>query len=426
MEQEHLDLFRSEEDGTGGSEADVEPTIWSVSELNSRVRSVLAASFESVWVSGEVANWTRARSGHCYFSLKDESAQVRCVLWRRDAERLLLDPEEGMQVRVLGEVALYEARGEFQLVARTLESEGGEGLWKLAFEKLRRALEVEGLLDPSRRKPIPRFPATVGLVTSPTGAAVRDVIRVIGRRAPWTRVVVRGARVQGAGSSEEVAAALDALAGTGLCDVIIVGRGGGSIEDLWAFNEEPVARAIARCPVPVISAVGHETDTTISDLVADLRAATPSAAAEAAVPDRESVEGLLRKVAPRLARGLRSVVERRQARVREFGVRMHRAMERRLEPPRRALDRGWGRLGWGMRKLLGNRRERLGRLSAGLEAMSPLETLARGYAVPSAPDGRLLRNLKDFTPGDRFVLRVSDGEIHSVVERAEVLEEDHE
>ncbi len=404
-------------------EAGSEPRIWSVGELNARVRNVLTDSFPPLWVSGEIANWTRARSGHCYFSLKDEAAQVRCVLWRRDAERLPVDPEEGMQVRAFGEVGLYEARGEFQLSVRTLEAEGGEGLWKLAFEKLRRTLEGEGLLDPGRKREIPAFPQTVGVVTSPTGAAVRDILRVIGRRAPWTRVVIRGARVQGEGSAAEVASALDALGASGLCDVIIVGRGGGSIEDLWAFNEEPVARALARCPVPVISAVGHETDTTISDLVADLRAPTPSAAAEAAVPDREAVESLLRKVEPRLARGLRGVVERRAGRVRELNLRLLRGMERRLEPPRRALDRANGRVAWAMRKIIGGRRERLGRLAAGLEAMSPLETLARGYAVPLAEDGQTLRSVRNFVPGKRFTLRVSDGTVASRVEETERLEE---
>jgi exodeoxyribonuclease VII large subunit len=398
------------------------PRIWSVSELNARARAVLQGAFDPVWVSGEIANWTRARSGHCYFTLKDESAQVRCVLWKRDAARLPADPEEGMQVRAFGEVGLYEARGEFQLSVRTLEAEGGEGLWKIAFEKLRRALELEGLLDPARKRPIPPFPRVVGVVTSPTGAAIRDILRVIARRAPWTRVVVRGARVQGEGSSAEVARALDALGRSGLCDVIIVGRGGGSIEDLWAFNEEPVARAIAQCPVPVISAVGHETDTTISDLVADLRAPTPSAAAEAAVPDRESVEALLRKVEPRLSRGLRSVVERRKARVREVNLRLLRSLERRLEPSRRALDRGWDRLAWAARKAIGVRRERLGRLAAGLEAMSPLETLARGYAVPVSPEGRTLRRVQDFSPGEQFSLRVLDGLVVSRVDSIEPLE----
>jgi exodeoxyribonuclease VII large subunit len=204
-----------------------------------------------------------------------------------------------------------------------------------------------------------------------------------------------------------------------MCDVIIVGRGGGSIEDLWAFNEEPVARAIARSPVPVISAVGHETDTTISDLVADLRAPTPSAAAEAAVPDRESVEALLRKVEPRLSRGLRSVVERRKARVREVNLRLLRSVERRLEPRRRALDRGWDQLAWGVRKVIASRRERLGRLSAGLEAMSPLETLARGYAVPVSAEGRTLRRVGDFVPGAEFTLRVLDGRVSSRVQSVE-------
>ena len=252
------------------------PRIWSVAELNRAVRGLLEFEFPPLYVAGEVANWKRASSGHCYFTLKDEAAQLRCVMWRSDATRLPIDPEEGMRVRAFGSATLYEARGDFQLNVRSLEGEGEAGLWKLAFEKLRARLEAEGLLDPARRRPIPAFPRSVGVVTSLSGAALRDILTVIGRRAPWTRVVLYGTRVQGEGASLEIAAAIGKLGGSGEVDLLIVGRGGGSIEDLWAFNEEPVARAIAECPVPVISAVGHETDVTIADLVADLRAPTPT------------------------------------------------------------------------------------------------------------------------------------------------------
>ncbi len=384
---------------------------WSISELNARARTLLESGFESLWVVGEVTNWTRARSGHCYFTLKDDSAQLRCVMWRRDAARIPVDPEEGSRIRAFGSVTLYEARGDFQLAARELAAEGDEGLWKLAFEKLRRTLEAEGLLDPARRRPIPRFPGSVGVVTSPTGAAIRDVLRVVSRRAPWTRVVVAPARVQGEGASSEVADALDRLSGSGLCDVIIVGRGGGSIEDLWAFNEEPVARAIARSSVPVISAVGHETDTTIADLVADLRAATPSAAAEAAVPDREAVRELLARIEPRLSRGLRAGVDRQANRVRELRLRMVRGLERRVEPGRRTVDRAWERLPNAIRRTLAARRDRQGRLAGRLEGLSPLSTLSRGYAVAQDATGGVLRAVADFQVGQAFRLRVADGEV---------------
>ncbi len=211
-----------------------------------------------------MANWKRAGSGHCYFTLKDESAQLRCVMWRGEAARLPMDPEEGMRVRVFGQLTLYEARGDYQLSVRTLEGEEGEGLWKLAFERLRSKLEQEGLLLPERKRALPRFPQTVGVVTSLTGAALHDILTVLRRRAPWLQVLVRGTRVQGEGAAQEIADALRVLGGSGRVDVVIVGRGGGSLEDLWAFNEEPVARAVAECPVPVVSAVGHEVDVTIS------------------------------------------------------------------------------------------------------------------------------------------------------------------
>ena len=259
--------------------------IWSVSQVNSAIRKLIEDSVDALWVRGEVGNWRRYPSGHCYFSVKDDRSELRCVMFARDASALPTDPDDGMEVRLFGNLTLYEKRGAYQMSVRRLESEGAEGLWRIAFEKLRSQLEAEGLLDPSRKRPLPDYPAVVGVVTSTSGAALRDIISVLGRRAPWVRVLVRGTRVQGEGAAKEIAEAIEDLVATGEAEVIIVGRGGGSIEDLWAFNEEPVARAIAKSPVPVVSAVGHEVDVTISDLVADLRSPTPSAAAEAVVPD---------------------------------------------------------------------------------------------------------------------------------------------
>ncbi|HET7321652.1 MAG TPA: exodeoxyribonuclease VII large subunit, partial [Longimicrobiaceae bacterium] len=257
---------------------------WTVSAVNAAMRELVEGVFPPLWVAGEVANFTRARSGHCYFTLRDESSQLRCVMWRDEARRLPTTPQEGMQVRVLGRLSFYESRGEFQLVAAELEGRG-DGLWKLALERLRTRLAAEGLTAPERKRPLPSCPGTVGVVTSPSGAVLHDIATVVRRRAPWTRIVLAGCRVQGEGAAEEIAAAIRLIGRAECAEVLIVGRGGGSVEDLWAFNEEPVARAIAESPVPVISAVGHETDVTIADLVADLRAPTPSAAAEAAVPD---------------------------------------------------------------------------------------------------------------------------------------------
>jgi len=390
-----------------------EPRVWSVSQVNRAVRTLLEGSVDALWVGGEVGSWTRSRQGHCYFTLKDEKAQLRCVLWRTDADKLPADPEEGMKVRAFGSLTLYEARGEYQMAVQRLEAEGAEGLWRLAFEKLRRRLEGEGLLDPGRKRPLPRYPETVGVVTSPTGAAVRDILSVLRRRAPWVRVLVRGTRVQGEGAAREVARALDTLAASGRCDVIIVGRGGGSVEDLWAFNEEPVARAIAACPVPVVSAVGHEVDVTISDLVADLRAPTPSAAGEAVVPDGAALSRQLQALPPRLARGLRGTLQRRRSRVDEGMARLRRVLERRIAPPRQAVDLAMGRLERGLARALDRKRVALSALAGRLQALSPLAILERGYAVARTPEGRLLRRVEDFTPGRSFHLRVMDGTVEA-------------
>lgn len=396
---------------------DPEPRIWSVSQVNRAVRQLLEESVDALWVGGEVAGWTRARSGHCYFTLKDDRAQLRCVMWDRDARQLPMDPEEGMQVRAYGGLTLYEARGAYQMTVRRLEAEGGEGLWRMAFEKLRLKLEAEGLLDPARKRSLPTYPSCVGVVTSPTGAAFQDIRSVLARRAPWVRVILSGARVQGEGAAVEIARALDALAATGLPDVIIVGRGGGSIEDLWAFNEEPVARAVARCPVPVVSAVGHETDVTISDLVADLRAPTPSAAAEAVVPDAAALREDLVAVPARLARGLRGTVAVRRRALDGRLEMLGRALRRTMDPLRQSVDLASGRLETALRRTLRERRQALEAGAGRLEALSPLATLKRGYAVPRGDDGSVLRGLDAFRPGLRFTLVVDGGNV-----RAEVLE----
>jgi len=405
-----------------GLESDDSPVterLWSVSELNGTVRNLLEAELPPLWVGGEVANFTRARSGHLYFTLKDEQSQIRSVMWRRDAARLPMDPEEGMRVRAFGSVTVYEARGEYQFSVRELQGEGEEGLWRLAFERLRQRLEGEGLLDPSRRRPIPRHPRAVGIVTSPTGAALHDILTVIRRRAPWTRVVLRGARVQGEGAAAEIASAVRVLAESGEVDVLIVGRGGGSIEDLWAFNEEPVARAISESPVPVISAVGHEVDVTIADLVADLRAPTPSAAAEAAVQDRRALHELLIGVRQRLARALRRQAERRRHRLETAGLRLARGIRRGIDPRRQRLERRASGLERAIRWEVQRRRERLGTSAARIDALSPLATLRRGYAVPIALDGVVLRHRADFRNDMRFDLRVVDGRVRCQALEAE-------
>ena len=361
---------------------------WSVSAVNSAAKELIEGVFPPLWIAGEIANFTRARSGHCYFTLRDEDSQLRCVMWRDDARRLPTSPEEGMAVRAFGRVTLYPARGDFQLSVSQLEARG-EGLWKLALERLRVKLEAEGLTAPERKRPIPLHRIVVGVDTSPSGAAFHDILNVVRRRAPWTRVVLAGCRVQGEGAAEEVAAAIGRLAAAGIADVLIVGRGGGSVEDLWAFNEEAVARAIANCPVPVISAIGHDTDITIADLVADLRAPTPSAAAEAAVPDR--VE---------LARN-----------VQQQGWRLNRAIAERLGRAQEGVEHAGERLREAAHRMTADRRERVRVAARHLEALSPLAAFARGYAVPLSDEGRILRARNDFEPGAPFRLRVSDGDV---------------
>ena len=300
MKARNLDLFADRSTEPAGPPA---PKVWTVSQVNRAVRRLLEETLPQLWVTGEVANFNRHRSGHCYFTLKDRSAQIRCVMFRREAATLPTDPEEGMTLRVFGGLTLYEARGSYQFVVSRLEAESAEGMWKLAFERLRQRLDTEGLTDPARKRPLPDFPRTVGVVTSATSAALRDILAVTARRAPWVRVLVRGTGVQGPGAGRQIAAAIDTVAARGV-DVVIVARGGGSIEDLWGFNEEPVARAVAACPVPVVSGVGHETDVTICDLVADLRAATPSAAAEAVAPDGRALGRRLVALGQRLGRAL--------------------------------------------------------------------------------------------------------------------------
>ena len=388
-----------------------EPRVWTVTQVNRAVRVLLEDTIESLWISGEVANWTRARSGHCYFTLKDEQAQLRCVMFKTGAASLPADPEEGTTVRALGGLTLYEARGEYQLVVRRLEAEGAEGLWRQAFEQLRSKLEAEGLFAPERKRALPRFPEAVGVVTSLAGAALADILTVIRRRAPWTRVIVRGTRVQGEGAGEEVAEAIRALGGSGLVDVLIVGRGGGSLEDLWAFNEEVVARAIVACPVPVISAVGHEVDVTISDLVADVRAPTPSAGAETVVKDGDGLSDALGTSRTRMSGALRAIASRRRE---VLGLRLSQLWHSSVglvRPRREAVDRAGDRMESAIRGLATLRRARLTEVAGKMDVLSPLATLRRGYALPQDADGRILRSVEAFTEGDRFALRVSDGSV---------------
>jgi exodeoxyribonuclease VII large subunit len=362
----------------------------SVATLTQTTKDVLEGAFLPLWVRGEISDFKAHRNGHWYFCLRDASAQIRCVVWARDQRRIPAPPDEGMQVAALGQLTLYAARGDLQFSVKAMEAEG-DGLWRKALELTRLRLEADGLLAAERKRPLPRFPRRVAVVTSPDGAAFHDVVAVARRRAPHVEIVLVPAKVQGEGAPEEIVAALERVGRWGEADVVIVGRGGGAREDLWAFNDERVARAVASCPVPTISAVGHETDITLCDLVADLRAPTPSAAAEAAVPTREELFAVLAAVRDALAGSA-------SRRVAEAGDRLRHVHADLLTASRLVTERA---------------RARLTSASGRLDALSPLNTLARGYALATSPDGRALTRAKQFTVGTAFKLRLHDGVVEA-------------
>ena len=366
---------------------------WTVSEVTRRARAVIEAGLPALWVRGEVTGFKAWRSGHWYFSLRDKSAQIRCVMFAKENRHLPAAPTDGTQVFVFARPTIWDEKGEFHLTVRELLSTEQGGLWKLAFEKARAALLKDGLLDPARKRRLPPFPRRIAVVTSPDGAALRDIEVVMARRWPIAELVLVAAKVQGDGAEASVCAALARLGGLEV-DVAIVGRGGGAAEDLWTFNSERVARAVAAVPIPVISAVGHETDVTLCDLVADLRAATPSAAAEAATPDRADVLVHVAHLAERLARGLTQRSQRVVDRLDRTGDRLTGAMHVRLEQSRALLVAH----------------------SARLESLSPLKILARGYAVATGADGRVLKRVTQLSPGTAFRLRVTDGAVGARVE----------
>jgi len=367
-------------------------------------------------VRGEISNYKLYPSGHHYFTLKDGEGALRCVMFRGDASGLRFRPQNGMQVIAAGRITVFPRDGQYQMYCTRLTPEGVGDL-HLAFEQLKEKLLREGLFDQSRKKPIPPFPKTIALITSPAGAAVRDMLRILNARWPMAQVKVLPVRVQGEGAAEEIAAAIRWANWQQVADLIITGRGGGSMEDLWAFNEEVVARAIYHSEIPVISAVGHQPDVTISDFVADLRAATPSNAAELAVRDQEGVYSLLESWQGRMTQAM----EQRLGRYRRELDRM--ANSRAMTEPasyfqtkRLLLDYQSSRLTHGMERTLSGQRERLGRAAAALDAMSPLKVLGRGYAIAQTEGGRVLSSVEDAAPGDRFSLRLSDGTLDCRVE----------
>lgn len=449
------DLFFNDKQSDGRA-------VYTVSRLNQEVRLLLENVYPLIWVEGEISNLSRPSSGHYYFSLKDQEAQVRCAMFRNTAIRLRFQPKDGMQVLVRARVGLYPARGEFQLIIEHME-DAGDGRLRRAFEELKHKLQREGLFDAARKRPLPVPPRRLGIVTSPTGAAIHDVLTVLRRRFPLLPVLIYPVQVQGEGAAEQIAAAIRLANERKEVDLLLVTRGGGSLEDLWAFNEEVVARAIYASEIPVVSAVGHEVDVTIADLVADQRAPTPSAAAEMISPDagawlmqlsrhqaclqqqqqrllqrlRERLDWLHRRVqmqhpqrrlqdASQRLDGLQLRLEQRmRQRLRELTVRQQHAAQRLLQrsPAGQIKTRQDHVADLRQRLVLATRhrfqlcRQRLSFNAHRLDAVSPLATLARGYAVVRhGESGRILRDAGEVSPGERITAQLAQGELHCLVE----------
>lgn len=392
---------------------------WSVTELTAYIREMFAIDYrlQDVSVGGEISNFTRARSGHLYFTLKDAGAQIKCVMWRSAAERLYFAPEEGDAVVVNGRISVYEAGGVYQLYAERLQPTG-RGDLALAFEQLKQRLADEGLFDPAHKKPIPPAPRKIGIVTSADAAALRDILNVLSRRYPLAAVLIAPTLVQGAEAPPQIVRALQWLDGRSDIDVIIVARGGGSIEDLWAFNDERVARAIFAAHHPIITGVGHETDFTIADFVADQRAPTPSAAAELATPDIEEIRPLLAGYQAFLRGKLQDQIRQKQWQVQTLTRALaHLSPQMRLDGNRQRLDVTVARLDRAMGNRLAQERGRLAVVVAGLTAVSPLATLSRGYAIVRLREnGRVVRAKDDVTSGDALTIQVADGQFDVQVE----------
>jgi exodeoxyribonuclease VII large subunit len=437
---------------------------WTVSELTARIRDLLAKNFTDIWVVGEISNCREAQSGHIYFTLKDDRAQVRCVFFKQQQRGIKFRPEDGLQMTVRGSISVYETRGEYQIYVENLEPVG-LGALQLAFEQLKKRLEAEGLFAAGRKKPLPLLPTRIGLITSPRGAAVRDVVRILLRRFPNVHLTVYPVRVQGEGAAGEIVKALKFFNQKKLVDVLILARGGGSIEDLWAFNEEPVARAIAASMIPVISGVGHETDFTIADFVADVRASTPSAAAELVVQTRREFDkhiadlretlasqiryrllelsrrvhelsarrgfrrplDLLRQqrqradeMTSRLALGLRAQLEKSRKRFTAAHLRIMTFDFRvKIASFRLRMERRSAELAVRVERLLRKKRERLDRLRLQLEERSPLRVLERGYAIATDANGTLLRDAAQVAIGDTLAIQLHRGRLTTEVKKKE-------
>jgi exodeoxyribonuclease VII large subunit len=434
-----------------------EPNLYSVSELTQAMRGLLSDHFTDIWVAGEISGTRLPASGHYYFTLKDESAQLKCVCYKMTARYLKFKPQDGIAVLLRGRIDVYDARGEVQMIVDSIEPQG-HGALQLAFELLKKKLAAEGLFEQDRKRPIPPMPERIGIVTSPTGAVIRDILHVLERRFSGRHVRIYPAQVQGDGSVEQVAAGIDYFSESGWADVVIVARGGGSLEDLWTFNEERVARAIFECSVPVISAVGHETDFTIADFVADLRAPTPSAAAELVICTRQSLEDRVEGCENKLRQAMRLSIALLHRRLNTLAVdrtRLHRAIGKQMQRideldyrlrerwrtlfaaklreinnlesrlgasdvrlklarRRRRLDACENALGQSMERYLNRARQSLGPAEAHLQQLSPLRVLERGYAIVEH-DGKVVKNQSDAPPESDIRVRLAEGELKAKV-----------
>lgn len=418
-----------------------EPKVLTVSQVNEYVKMLLDSEplLADLYVKGEISNFTSHRSGHLYFTLKDETAAVKAVMFRSAAAKLKFVPQNGMKVLAKGRVSVFVRDGQYQLYCESLEPDGLGALY-LAFEQLKNKLAAEGLFDESRKKPLPKIPLRVGIITSPTGAALRDMINITRRRFPFAELVLFPSLVQGAEAPPQLIEGIKYFGSTRSVDVIIIGRGGGSIEDLWAFNDEGLARAVAECPVPVISAVGHEIDFTIVDFVADKRAPTPSAAAELAVPDTGELKRKINNIIGRMELLISKRLERDRARLKQFAERhvltsperildekrmMLLSDERRLvsaaklliSKKRTTFDGYAGRLESAILKLLAEKRNAFIRETATLEALNPMKTITRGYSAVFGESGELIKSVSQVKIGDNISFRTSDGTVDGKVTR---------
>lgn len=394
----------------------VKPTVYSVAQLNAYVKNLLDddVTLKQIFVTGEISNYKAHYSGHHYMTIKDESASIKAVMFASQASRLRFMPENGMKVIILGTVSLFPRDGSYQLYISDMQPDGA-GALNVAFEQLKKKLEAEGLFSQAHKKPLPRFPQRVGVITSETGAAVQDIFNVLKRRYPLATVVLRPCKVQGDGAAEDVAAAIYEFNGGDFADVLIVGRGGGSIEDLWAFNEEVVARAVYNSKIPVISAVGHETDYTICDFVADLRAPTPSAAAECAVPDIKELKSDMLQYRQHLFLFTKNIIEQQRQRL--------SLLEKNtaFRDPAVIVNENRKELVYLSEKLcsftenaLLNEKNIISRFAGKLDALSPLGVISRGYAIAKNND-KIISKTADVNKGDEIVVSVSDGNFKAVV-----------